>query len=81
MPHDGDTISTIFYYYDSETEDWEETELESFQYNSGMEISEEDYGDGEYGLMFSTEDVSGNQVYTNLGYISYQDGEMEAYIE
>ena len=31
--------------------------------------------------MFSTEDVSGNQVYTNLGYISYQDGEMEAYIE
>ena len=81
MPHDGDTISTIFYYYDSETEDWEETELESFQYNSGMEISEEDYGDGEYGLMFSTEDVSGNQVYTNLGYISYQDGEMKAYIE
>lgn len=77
----GDKITTLFYYYDDSSEDWVEMELETFKYKKNSSIIEEDLGDGVYAIMFMTSDIAGNEVYSDYGFISYQDGEMEAYTE
>lgn len=77
----GDKITTIFYYYDYDAEEWKEFELETFKYKDNMKVTEEDLGDGEYALMFMTDDVQGNTVYSQYGFISYKNGDIEAYVE
>ena len=77
----GDKITFIGYIFDYDTDDWNETDLDTFTYSEDMKITEEDLGDGQFAIMFITTDVAGNEVYSQYGYIDYYDGEIDAYTE
>lgn len=81
MPKAGDKFTLIGYSYDYDNEDWVEIELDSFTYEDGMTITEEDLGDGQFAIMFITTDVAGNEVFSEYGYIDYYDGEISTYTE
>lgn len=77
----GDKITFIGYILDYDTNEWNETELDTFTYSEDMKITEEDLGDGQFAIMFITTDVAGNEVYSQYGYIDYYGGNIEAYTE
>jgi len=77
----GDKITFVGYIFDYDSEEWNETDLDTFTYSEDMKITEEDLGDGLFAIMFITTDIAGNEVYSQYGYIDYQGGEITAYTE
>ncbi len=81
MPKTGDKIVLIGEYYDFDEEDWFTTEYDEFVYDEKMKIGEEDLGDGLYAIMFITIDMAGNEVYSEYGYIEYENGDIYPYTD
>lgn len=81
LPKAGDKITPILYYYDEDADDFVAFEVDTITYQNNTKIKAEDLGDGDYALQFETEDMAGNSVYSEYGYIKYEDGEVEADIE
>lgn len=75
----GDKITTLFDVY--QNGEWSQVQLETFKYNTSMKIKEENLDEGEYALMFLVEDVAGNEVWSDYGYIEYKDGQINAYVD
>lgn len=77
----GDEITTIFYYYDYDKEEWIEFDLDTFTYSDNAVVKEEELDEGEYAIMFMTDDIKGNTVFSEYGYIEYKEGDIYTYVE